>query len=130
VTQAHEQTISFAQLRSWKSRDGGVDVDYVMETGETRDAFFVLPQDQILEVLVLLDGYFALYPESLKTNEHKANNPWINMLGTSDMYEAPRKRVFTGRYGSRLEYLKSDYLEICLNDRSNNNVAPLREFCW
>jgi len=47
------------------------------------------------------------------------------LLNESKMYLDPVQRVFLGRFGSRLEYLKGYYMECCALGKE----TPIRKFC-
>jgi hypothetical protein len=81
---------------------------------------------KLKEILDLLDEFYALLPDDWRDSMKKPNNSKPVILDRPFDYVAPQKRVFLGRFGSRLEYLKGYYMECCAIAK----VLPQKNFCF
>jgi Ran GTPase-activating protein (RanGAP) involved in mRNA processing and transport len=116
--------ITFEMLVRWRKTDIGLDIMFE-ERDELQCISLATTPLKQKEILGLLDEYYALLPDKLKSPRVKPNNPEPIMLDDASMYVEPKKRVFLGRFGSRLEYLKGYYMESC----SLAKLVPIRKFC-
>lgn len=77
------------------------------------------------QVIELLDEYYYLLPNSYKKEEIVPFNDKPHVISNNEMFREPTKRIFLSKYGSRLEFLKGFYMEIC----SLANENTVRKFC-
>ncbi len=93
-------------LHSWSENFDSVEITYTNAAKEISSKNFALSDDQRKDLLELLDAYYFLYPEDMKNSNTLPRNPQPIILPSASMYSRPSKRVFTGRFKSRLGYLK------------------------
>lgn len=119
-----EYLLTYDVLVSWRDSDQGIEISF-QKDNQMESLLLELSSVKREQMLMLLDGYYALLPKDRKREDHIPNDPNPNILPVSGLFKPPEKRGFFGRFRSRLEYLKGYYMESCMISK----LLPVREFC-
>eukprot|EP01027_Heterolobosea_sp_BB2_P009525 GEZU01014029.1.p1 GENE.GEZU01014029.1~~GEZU01014029.1.p1 ORF type:complete len:825 (-),score=258.10 GEZU01014029.1:123-2384(-) len=120
------RSLTFDVLLNWGRSDAGFFIKFNNHQGEEETLNLHASSIQSKELLALLDEYFALLPEDYKHEDTVPMNPSPVGIPDASLFAPPKKRIFFGKFGSRLEYLKGYYMESC----SVVGLHPIRKFCF
>lgn len=94
----------------WKKIGNGVSIIFTQGKEVITLDLIASPLKQ-KEILLLLDEYFYLLAPSKRNEKTEPYNKNPNILADWSLYEPVVQRIFMGRFGSRLEYMKAYYME-------------------
>ena len=120
------RALTYDSLIAWEKTEEGISIRFCLQSGDEEVVRFQVSSVQAKEILTLLDEYFALLPEEYKHVDTMPNNEHPPDIPDPKLFLAPKKRIFFGKFGSRLEYLKGYYMESC----AVSQIVPIRKFCF